>query len=120
MNSFIKKISVIVPVRNEEENIVPLYQRLKSVLDVEAFDWELIFIEDSSTDKTVETIQKLGVEDLKAKIIELKKELMKLNAQKSTGSSLKNPGQIRQTKKNIARLMALFEEKSKTTRGKTE
>ena len=59
--------------------------------------------------------QNLGITELNAKLIELKKELMKLNAQKSTGTSLKNPGQVKQTKKNIARLLTLI-----TSRGKKE
>ena len=53
----------------------------------------------------------LGIDDLNLKIIELKKELMKLNAQKSTGSSLKNPGLVRQTRKNIARILTLIRQK---------
>ena len=51
------------------------------------------------------------MKELNSKLDELKKELMKLNAQKSTVSSLKNPGQVRQTKKNIARLLTLVKQK---------
>ena len=54
----------------------------------------------------------LGVPELKTKLVELKKELMKLNAQKSTGSSLKNPGLVRQTRKSIARLLTLITKKN--------
>lgn len=48
---------------------------------------------------------KMSKEELKAKMLELRKELIKLNAQAATGTTPKNPRQIRTTKKNIARLM---------------
>ncbi len=54
--------------------------------------------------KTFDTT-KMNKEDLKSKLVELRKELIKLNAQAATGSTPKNPLQINQTKKNIARLM---------------
>jgi len=47
---------------------------------------------------------KMSKEDLEVKLVELRKELIKLNAEVATGSAPKNPLQINQTKKNIARL----------------
>jgi ribosomal protein L29 len=44
-------------------------------------------------------------EDLEANLVELRKELIKLNTQVATGTSLKNPGQVKKTKKNIARVL---------------
>ena len=43
--------------------------------------------------------------ELEQQLFELKKELIKLNTQVATGTSLKNPGQVRKVKKNIARLL---------------
>jgi ribosomal protein L29 len=48
---------------------------------------------------------KMSKEEIKAKIIEIRKEVIKLNAQSATGSAPKNPMQIRNGKKNVARLM---------------
>ena len=42
------------------------------------------------------------------KLAEFRKELVKLNAQASMGTAMKNPGQLKQTKKNIARMMTLI------------
>jgi large subunit ribosomal protein L29 len=50
-------------------------------------------------------VTKMSKDELNAKILELRKELIKLNAQTATGTTPKNPMQIRTTKKNIARLM---------------
>jgi glycosyltransferase involved in cell wall biosynthesis len=52
-------ISIIIPVYNEEDNIVPLYNEIKSVCDSENYIYEIIFVDDGSTDKTVEKIEEL-------------------------------------------------------------
>jgi len=53
----------------------------------------------------------MGSKDLAQKITELQKELMKENAQIATGTSPKNPGKIKVTKKTIARIKTLLAEK---------
>lgn len=45
-------------------------------------------------------LSQLSTQDLKLKIEELKKDLIKLNAQVSTGTAIKNPGQIKKSKKD--------------------
>ena len=47
------------------------------------------------------------------KILELKKELVKINAQIAIGSSIKNPGQVRKIKKTLARMFTIGQEKVK-------
>lgn len=54
---------------------------------------------------------KMSKEELKAKVLELKKELIKLNAQVATGTIPKNPRQIRSAKKYIARLLTAMRAK---------
>ena len=56
-------------------------------------------------------LKKLPKEDLKSKILELKKELIKENVQISTGTVPKSPGKIRTMKKTIAKINAILEEK---------
>lgn len=51
-----KKLSVVIPVMNEEDNIKPLFESLREAL--KNIDYELIFIDDGSNDKTVENIKK--------------------------------------------------------------
>ena len=58
-------------------------------------------------------IRSMGKEDLKTKIEELKKELMKVNTQIATGTTPKSPGQVKQIKKNIARILTILTEKKK-------
>tara|TARA_Y100000310_G_scaffold344792_1_gene459548 strand:+ start:1280 stop:1471 length:192 start_codon:yes stop_codon:yes gene_type:complete len=46
----------------------------------------------------------MSKEDLEKRLVELRKELMKFNAQISTGTPPENPGQVKNIKKNIARI----------------
>jgi len=52
----------------------------------------------------MDEIKRTSVPDLNKKLIELKKEQIKLNAQAAMGTQLKSPGQIKQIKRNIARI----------------
>jgi len=57
----------------------------------------------------------MSKEDLNSKLEELKKELLKVNAQRAVGTTPKNPGQIRQIKKNIARILTISHNKEEET-----
>lgn len=50
-------------------------------------------------------------EDIASKIFELRKELIKLNTQISSGTNIKNPAMVKNTRRTIARL--LHESKNK-------
>ena len=56
-------------------------------------------------------IRSMNKPELNLKIDELKKELIKLNAQRAIGTVSKNPLQIRQIKKTIARLVTELNKK---------
>lgn len=65
------KLSIVLPVYNEEENIAPLYKELKSVLNKINESYEIIFVDDGSTDKSFELMKKL--KDKNIKIIKFRK-----------------------------------------------
>ena len=50
----------------------------------------------------------LGKAEMEKRLKEFQMELVKLNAQVATGTTLKNPSQVGETKKNIARLKTLI------------
>lgn len=60
MNPEIIKISIIIPVYNEEGNIALLFERLNSVIDKLNISKEYIFINDGSTDKSIYLIKELA------------------------------------------------------------
>ena len=53
-------ISVIVPLFNEEESLPELFAWIKRVMDEHKFSYEVIFVNDGSTDKSWDVITKLG------------------------------------------------------------
>jgi len=56
---------------------------------------------------SIKEIKDMSKEDLDGRLSELKKELIKVNAQRSTKSSMKNPEQLKQIKKTIARILTV-------------
>jgi len=56
-------------------------------------------------------LRALGKDELKAKLLELRKEMIKHNAQIATGTIPKSPGQVKQTKKTIAKILTLLKSK---------
>lgn len=74
----INLISVIVPVCNEEKNIPDLYRKLVKQFDKnDSYAWELIFVNDGSTDKSDRMIKKLVVKDDRVKYLELSRNFGK-------------------------------------------
>lgn len=65
------RISVIVPFYNEKENVVPLYERLVSVLPRLGKSYEMVFVDDGSIDGTPQILRELADRDSHVKAIEL-------------------------------------------------
>jgi dolichol-phosphate mannosyltransferase len=62
------ELSVIVPTLNERDNIDPLLRRLERVLAPVA--WEVIFVDDDSTDGTVEHVRRIAREDARVRLLQ--------------------------------------------------
>ncbi|MCK4663406.1 MAG: glycosyltransferase family 2 protein [Bacteroidales bacterium] len=69
MNSTIK-LSLIIPVFNEEQNIIKLFNKVIEVINKLTKDYEVIFINDGSTDKSLEIIKDLSVKGDKVRFID--------------------------------------------------
>lgn len=61
----------------------------------------------------IKDLQTLSEEELKSKLIDLKKEIMKQNAQIATGTTPKSPGKLRQTKRTVAQILMILAGKVK-------
>lgn len=65
-----KKISVVIPMYFEESVAEECYNRVKNVLEkLENYDYEIVFVNDGSTDKTLSIIENISKENKKVKVI---------------------------------------------------
>jgi len=72
-----KKIAIVIPAYNEEDNVEIAYKRLKEVLDSTNYDYELIFVDDGSKDNTLSKLLELYEKDKKVKVISLSRNFGK-------------------------------------------
>lgn len=65
--------SVVVPFFNEEESCRILYERVKEEMDTLGKEYELIFVDDSSTDSTLDILKAIHRADPRVSVIKLRK-----------------------------------------------
>jgi glycosyltransferase involved in cell wall biosynthesis len=68
MNTQDPEISVVVPLLNEQDNIGPLYEQITQTL-TDLYDYEIIFIDDGSSDNSFDILSKLQKTDAGIRVI---------------------------------------------------
>ena len=65
-----KLISIVVPVYNEQDNVVPLYEAVRGVLDKvkDRFDYEFVFTDNHSEDETFARLTHLAARDERVRV----------------------------------------------------
>jgi glycosyltransferase involved in cell wall biosynthesis len=66
-------LSLVIPVHNEERSILPLYDRLTVVLEALQQPYEILFVDDASTDRSFELLANLVETDARLKVIRLRR-----------------------------------------------
>src|SRR5712675_145061 len=66
-------LSVVVPIHNEEPSILPLYDRLTAVLESIQKQYEIIFVDDASSDRSFDLLANLVEIDARLKVIRLRR-----------------------------------------------
>ncbi len=66
-----KRLSVVIPVFNEAPNVRPLVEELAPVLRSLAMPFEIIFVDDGSTDNTREILETVASEDANVRVVSL-------------------------------------------------
>lgn len=75
-----KMISVVVPLYNEEDSLVELSVALKKVLDNMRCSWEVLFIDDGSTDSSYQKLQEIHRVNSRFKCLKFKRNYGKSSA----------------------------------------
>jgi len=66
-------LSVVIPVYNEQENIRLLYEKLKESLDPLNIEYEILFVDDGSTDRTLSILEEIQAKDNKLVVLSLRR-----------------------------------------------
>jgi glycosyltransferase involved in cell wall biosynthesis len=66
-------LSIVIPIHNEEHSILPLYDRLTAVLEGMRRPYEILFVDDASSDRSFELLANLVETDGQLKVIRLRR-----------------------------------------------
>ena len=65
------KVSIAIPLHNEEGNIPTLHREIKEVMEALGMPYEIVLVNDGSTDRTGEILRRLAAEDPLVRVVEL-------------------------------------------------
>ena len=67
------KYSIVVPLHNEQENVTDLYDRLKAVMEASGETFEMVLVDDGSTDATFPTLREIAAVDSRVTVVKLRR-----------------------------------------------
>src|SRR3989344_1781928 len=67
-----KMLTFVIPAKNEEDSVSLLYSEIINVLKDLSHDYEIIFVDDGSSDKTFSILEQLHLKDKKVKVIKFR------------------------------------------------
>ncbi len=66
-----ESVSIVIPVYNEAANLSPLWARLRPILSDSMHEWEIVFVDDGSTDDSLKILREYSREDPRVRVVEL-------------------------------------------------
>lgn len=73
-------LSIVIPAMNEEDNVAPLYRKICSALKTVTKKFEVIWVDDGSTDSTSSRVEELRKKDKRVKLLQFSKNFGKASA----------------------------------------
>ena len=113
-DGFTREVSIIIPVFNEEENINPMIQEIQEAM--EDADYEILFVDDGSNDRTFEMITQAKSKEDKVRVVKHHRNMGKAIAlatgffHASGRISITMDGDLQDDPKEIPRFIAAFED----------
>src|SRR5262245_44372591 len=66
-------LSVVIPIKDERDNLGPLHERLRAALDPLNQTYEIVFVDDGSTDGSFAVLERLAATDARVKVVSLRR-----------------------------------------------
>src|SRR5438105_6725457 len=66
-------LSLVIPVLDEAQSLPELVRRIREALEPERLSYEILFVDDGSTDSTGEVIERLHAEDARVRAIRFRR-----------------------------------------------
>jgi len=79
-NHNMAKYSIVVPFHNEEENVTALYARLKQVMEQVGDPFELVLVDDGSSDRTYKLLEEIAAVDSRVLVVKLRRNFGQTSA----------------------------------------
>lgn len=73
IKTIFRKVTILIPLYNEDESLHPLYKAIKETLNKIETEQEILFIDDGSTDKSLNILREIAGRDNKVKYISFRK-----------------------------------------------
>ncbi|MGH9606026.1 MAG: glycosyltransferase family 2 protein [Terracidiphilus sp.] len=74
------KYSIVVPFHNEEENVTVLYARLKQVMEQVGESFEMVLVDDGSSDRTYKLLEEIAAVDSRVLVVKLRRNFGQTSA----------------------------------------
>ncbi|WP_109484539.1 glycosyltransferase family 2 protein [Occallatibacter savannae] len=74
------KYSIVVPFHNEEDNVTVLYARLKQVMEQVGDTFELVLVDDGSSDRTYKLLEEIAAVDSRVLVVKLRRNFGQTSA----------------------------------------
>ncbi len=74
------RYSIVVPLHNEEENVTDLYDRLKVVMEANGESFELVLVDDGSSDRSFPLLREIAAVDSRVTVIRLRRNFGQTSA----------------------------------------
>lgn len=65
--------SIVIPVHNEEETLVPLFAKIVETMEARLWDFEIVFVDDASTDGSFPLLEQIASLDSRVVVVQLRR-----------------------------------------------
>jgi len=79
-NETLPKYSIVVPLHNEQENVTTLYDGLKAVMEAHGGSFEIVLVDDGSSDRTFALLREIAAVDSRVAVVKLRRNFGQTSA----------------------------------------